>query len=175
MRSPRIKSFTLIEMVLAMLFAAIVVGMAYTSITILSRLYESYRLKRSTEADMQLINQAMTRDFSISSLIEISKNQIDLKDSSGAITLHYRIVENYLLRLAAVKTDSIKMDKLAFRGSFEGSEVQQGVIDQIVLSFKNDELPTTIRIRKDYSAVELFNYDDSLQQSSLNPAPLWKQ
>jgi type II secretory pathway component PulJ len=175
MRSPRIKSFTLIEMVFAMLFAAIVVGMAYTSITIFSRLYENYRLKRSGQADQELINQAIIRDFNRSSLIEIANKQIDLKDSSGAFTLQYRIEKNYLLRFAALKTDSIKMENLAFKGSFQGHEVKAGIIDQIVLNFNSDELPIIISARKNYSAVELFRYEDSLEKSSLISPALWKQ
>jgi hypothetical protein len=175
MKSFRIRSFTLIEMVLAMLFSAIVVGMAYTSITIFSRLYENYRLKRSGQADQELINQAMTRDFNRSSLIEIEEEQINLKDSVGAITLHYRIEENYFLRLAALKTDSIKMENLAFKGFFRGLEVNQGIIDQIVLNFNSDEFPIIISVRKNYSAVELFRYEDSLGKSSLILPALWKQ
>jgi len=172
MKSQRIKSFTLIEMVLAMLFAAIVVGMAYTSITIFSRLYERYRLSRSADADLQLINQAITRDFYSSPLIELVDKQIILKDSSGLVYIYYSVGENYLFRTAALKTDSIKMDKLAFTCSFEGHLTEKGIIDQVVLGFNNDELPTIFSIRKQYSAAELFGYEESLKQ--LSSAPIWK-
>lgn len=174
MKAARIKSFTLIEMVLAMLFSAIVAGMAYTSITIFTRLYENYRLKRSAGADLQLMKQAISRDFSHSSLVEIDGSHFYLKDSMGAAGLYYTLNENYLVRKAPLKSDSIKFDDLAFRGFFEGLSVDKGIVDHIVLHFKSEQSPATISAWKEYSKEELFNWEDSLQNATLNAEPLWK-
>lgn len=102
-RAKRIKSFTLIEMVLAMLFSAIIVGMAYSAITIFSRLYDNYNLKRSAHADLQLIKQAMTRDFNRSRMIALTGNQITMKNRPGAIEINYAIEEGYLVEVTSLK------------------------------------------------------------------------
>jgi Tfp pilus assembly protein PilE len=171
-RAKGIKSFTLIEMVLAMLFSAIIVGMAYSAITIFSRLYDKYNIKRSAHADLQLIKQAMARDFNRSGMIALTGNQITMKNRPGAIEINYAIEEGYLIRSEQFKADSIKMDKLVFRCFFEGRAVESGIFDHLVLDFTSDLLPTNISVTKDYSSEELFEYDDSVRQ--LNSKLSWK-
>jgi Tfp pilus assembly protein PilE len=171
-RANRIKSFTLIEMVLAMLFSAIIVGMAYSAITIFSRLYDNYNLKRSAHADLQLIKQAMARDFNRSPMITLTGNQITMKNRPEAIDVNYAVEDGYLVRRNQFKADSIKMDKLVFRCFFEGRAVGSGIFDHVVLDFTSDLLPTNISVTKDYSSEELFEYDDSVRQ--LNSRLSWK-
>lgn len=171
MRTSRIRSFTLIEMVLAMLFSAIVVGIGYTSITIFSKLYENYRLKRSTQSDLQIVEQALTRDLSRSLVVECEMNKIYLRDSANAFTLHYIVDENYLIRIAKLKTDSIRMENLSFKCFFEGHAVEKGILDQVILNFESENFPTMISSRKEYSAEELFNYDDSVKRLNKISAP----
>jgi Tfp pilus assembly protein PilE len=173
-RANKIRSFTLIEMVLAMLFSAIIVGMAYSAITIFSRLYDNYYFKRSAQADLQLISQAMARDFSQSALIQLDGNKITLRDLSGTSVLNYAVEEDYLIRNAEFKSDSIRMDKLGLRCFYEGRAIESGILDHLVLDFTSDLLPASISITKDYSAEELFVYDDSVRQLKLNSATLWK-
>ena len=168
----RIKSFTLIEMVLAMLFSAIIVAMAYSAMTIFSRLYDNYSFKRSAQTDLQLIKQAMARDFNQSQTVALNGNRITVKNRPGAIDINYAIEEGYLFRTDQFKADSIKMDKLVFRCFFEGRAVESGIFDHIVLDFTSDLLPGSISITKDYSSEELFEYEDSVRQ--LNSRLSWK-
>ncbi|WP_448633253.1 PulJ/GspJ family protein [Pedobacter panaciterrae] len=89
MKKRRIKAFTLIEMVLAMMLAAIVMSMAYTVFTIFSRLYSDYRIKNLDHANLQLIRLALGRDMECASLAEVDENGLHLKDSLGREEVSY--------------------------------------------------------------------------------------
>jgi len=132
-------------------------------------MYDNYSLKRSANVDIQLIKQAMARDFNRSRIAALNGNQITLKNRPGALAVNYVIEEGYLIRRDQFEADSIKMDNLAFRCFFEGHAIENGIFDRVVLNFKRDLLPASISIMKDYSSEELFEYDYSVRQLNSRP------
>ncbi|NQX52075.1 type II secretion system protein [Pedobacter panaciterrae] len=160
MKKRRIKAFTLIEMVLAMMLAAIVMSMAYTVFTIFSRLYSDYRIKNLDHANLQLIRLALGRDMECASLAEVDENGLHLKDSLRREEVSYTPSGDYLLRRAGTVTDSLRMKDLKMYCSFEGSDVSEGITDYLVLKFIYHKKPMEISIHRNYSSAELLTYQD---------------
>ncbi|TCC99768.1 PulJ/GspJ family protein [Pedobacter psychroterrae] len=162
MKQGRIKSFTLFEIVLAMMLAGIVVGMAYTAFTLFSKIYRDYHAKTISHADVQLLRKLFDEDLGSASVVSSSGDQIrfnGLSDSSGS---RYLVYPDFLIRQKDNLPDTFKMKNLALITFFEGREVSNSIVDQMVFRFEFEGSPILISVTKSYSAEDLFNYTDTL-------------
>lgn len=162
MKQGRIKSFTLFEIVLAMMLAGIVVGMAYTAFTLFSKIYRDYHYKTTANADVQSLKKMFNSDLSGASLVSFSGSQIRFDPSSDSLGLLYRVNLDYLIRQKDNLQDTFKLKNLVLDTSFEGRKVSNGTVDQLVFRFEFQGSPITISVRKEYTSEDLFNYTDTL-------------
>ncbi|HKG08724.1 MAG TPA: type II secretion system protein [Pedobacter sp.] len=162
MKKGRIKAFTLIELVLAMMLAAIVIGMAYSAFTIFSRLYGSYHGKNLAHADVRTFKQVVHRDVKNAVRIEQQNSGIVFKDSLSMEQLAYSFGPDHLIRIKNAVPDTFKLKHLTVHTAFEGVAVSDGIIDRLTFRFDYDAAPMVVTAFKKYTATELFNYQDSL-------------
>jgi hypothetical protein len=162
MKRGRIKSFTLIEMVLAMMLAAIVIGMAYTAFTLFSRLYGGYSQKNLAHADTRLFKQTLDKDIEKATLVSIEEGRLNFQDAAGLVSLSYVPGPDYLIRIHNALPDTFKLKGLTMQVSFENQEASQAIVDHVVFRFLHDKVPTSVSFVKTYTSSELFNYQDSL-------------
>ena len=162
MEKGRIKAFTLIELVLAMMLAAIVMVMAYSAFTVFTRVYGSYRLKNLSHADVQLFRQVLQSDMEKAGMIELREGQLNFKDPLSPEALSYSFGTDYLVRVHHSVTDTFKMKRLILQPSFENSPVSEGIIDRLEFRFEYEGAQMTMSAAKAYTSADLFNYQDSL-------------
>ncbi|WP_276090978.1 prepilin-type N-terminal cleavage/methylation domain-containing protein [Pedobacter sp. JY14-1] len=152
----KIKAFTLMEVVLAMMLAAIVVGMAYTAFSLFGKLQGSYRQKNLRHADLQMVREVLQRDVERAGSVRLEGDRL-LMDS-----LIYQAGGDFLLRQVAGGTDTLKLRTLRIQGSFEEHPVADGLADRLVLSFMQDSVAVQLRIDKQYTSEELFRLKEEL-------------
>lgn len=151
----RINAFTLFELVLGMLLAAIVIGMAYYGSFIFMRIYEGYSKSSYSQSELSLFKKVVSKDVENAAEIDLLNDGLLLKDEYGGLMLSYEFSQDYAIR-KSMAVDTFKLADLFVRGSFEGEGQASGLTDVLVFSFSYADSPATFLIRKHYAAEDLF-------------------
>ncbi len=155
MNKGRLQAFTILEVTIAMLLAAITIGIAYTAYTLVGRSYREYDRKNGKVAEFVLVSKLLNKDISAARTMVRIGDGISLEDSM-AIT--YRFFPEYILRdQYSLETDTFFVANSELVSSFEGKETVDGEITdkagfKAVLEGK--EVPMVFL--KVYSAEEMF-------------------
>jgi prepilin-type N-terminal cleavage/methylation domain-containing protein len=156
-----IKGFTLMEISVAMLIAAMVIGIAYSASLIINRAYRSYNAKHERMAELLKLDELLRRDFDRSELI--------LKDTGG-IAVHYpghvvkyKFDTAFVLRVT-IRTDTFKVKTDSVHALFEGVEAgemnpdtERNRIDQLDLPLYLEKEKITYHYHKIYSSQDLIS------------------
>lgn len=162
MKKTAIKSFTLFEIVLAMMLSGIVIGMAYTAFTLFTKIYGSYYHNATSHSELMVFRKMARDDFMEKSVITLSDSLVIIGDFPDSSQIRYMLTRDLLVRHKNNAVDTFKLKNLTCNASFEGNEISKGIVDLVVLRFQYRGSPIVISLRKEYAAKELFNYSDSL-------------
>jgi prepilin-type N-terminal cleavage/methylation domain-containing protein len=113
----RIKAFTLMEVVISMIIAALVITIAYTAYQIIHRSYQAYQLKNTQMAVLLRLDERLKKDFSRSVLISQTTEGLAFTDSSG--TVRYTFSEGSVIR-QGILVDTFKVITQDISLQFEG-------------------------------------------------------
>jgi type II secretory pathway pseudopilin PulG len=136
MTNAKIKSFTLPELLVVMILTAIVVGMAFSVLRLVQKQIRIIETNFEKTSSLALFEQKLWQDFN-----EMNRIQFDAKNSSLLMesemdTVTYFFQKNYVLRNA----DTIKLRLVTDKLFFQGKEIQDGTVDALSISGK-EELP----------------------------------
>ncbi|MBB5440942.1 hypothetical protein HDC92_004646 [Pedobacter sp. AK017] len=151
----KVKAFTLFELVLSMLLATIVIGMAYYASSIFMRLQEGYSKTNLVQAELVQFKKVMAKDVERAASLELSEGELLLEDLKGGLLISYELGKDRVLR-KAILLDTFKLKDLKVQGSFEGQVQESGLADLLVFSFSHADEPALFQVKKQYSAEELF-------------------
>lgn len=124
MRATRVNGFTLMELTVAMLISAIVVGITYSVYLIVIKSYHGFEARNQRVSTLIHFDHVLKRDF--------DKADIVLKDSAGVAmvksgtTIKYAFYPEFILRESS-KTDTFKLNTENVTAYFENiplSELQ---------------------------------------------------
>lgn len=151
-----IKAYTLMEMTVAMLLAAISITICYSAYGIVSGYFISFQQKNKQAQDMLIFTHAMERDLQRCNRVLRLEDGIELQCDS--VNINYHFAGKYILRLLGeLKTDTIKLEHTPVLTFFEGSEVNTvDTIDRIDLSIVLAQKSIPLQFQKSYAAVNLF-------------------
>ncbi len=160
MNKYRVKAFTIFEMVITMMITAIVIGITYTSYSIVVKSYNSFNNKNNDMAVVIDLDHVLKRDFERAEIILKDTDGIALK--TGAQIIKYQFKPDFITRYG-VRIDTFKVQAVDVITAFENMPVnelqvtdEQNRIDEIgfTLLFKNEKIP--YHYNKQYSSVNLF-------------------
>jgi len=155
----RVPSFTIMEVTITMLVATILIGITYTSYSIVSKSYLSFTTKNTEMAGLETLDKLLKRDFDRAELIKKDTSGI-LLESPGHI-VKYELMPDFVVRTSS-RLDTFKIKTMEFTTLFEGlpvSEVspseEQNRLDQldITLLFQTEKIP--YHYHKQYSSANL--------------------
>lgn len=151
-----IKAYTLMEMTVAMLLAAISITICYSAYGIVSGYFLGFQQKNKQAQDLLMFTHAMESDLQRCKLVLRLDDGVELKCDS--VNVNYLFASKYILRvLGELKTDTIRLEHTPVLTFFEGSEVNDSdTIDRIDLSIVLAQKPIPLQFRKSYSSVNLF-------------------
>jgi len=161
----RLNAFTIMEVTIAMLVAAIVIGITYTAYTIVSKSFIDFKAKNEDIALLARIDQVMKRDFDRAVMIEADNTGIEMINNTQ-LPVHYEITPMYILR-KTIATDTFKVQSLDIKVFFEKQEKntmaesgnltseEANRIDELyfTVNYKNDLIP--FHFNKKYSSANL--------------------
>lgn len=151
-----IKAYTLMEMTVAMLLAAISITICYSAYGIVSGYFISFQQKNKQAQDVLMFTHAMERDLQRCTLVLRLEDGVELQCDS--VSVNYLFEGKYILRVfGELKTDTIRLEHKPMLTFFEGSEVNDSdTIDRIDLSLVLAQKAIPLQFRKSYSSVNLF-------------------
>jgi type II secretory pathway component PulJ len=155
MRRHKLAAFTLMEITVAMLVAAIALAITYTAYRLVSASYLGYVRKNGLINEYLAADKAIRREVMSAGLIRQGDGGFTIVTPQD--TLHYRNENGLLLRSTRNRTDTLKLDLQDIRLTFEGAEIQPGdIADRIELRTVLEKVPVTTVYTKNYSAADLY-------------------
>jgi prepilin-type N-terminal cleavage/methylation domain-containing protein len=160
MNGHRIKAFTILEVSITMLIAAILIGITYTAFTIINKSYSSFNTKNKDMAELELLDELLRKDFDRAELIQKDQNGIIFKKADLTL-IKYEFNPAYIIRISG-RIDTFKFKTEGFATLFEGQPLnepgaseEENRLDEldINLLFGNEKIP--YHYFKQYSSVNL--------------------
>jgi Tfp pilus assembly protein PilE len=159
MYKQKIRAFTIMEVTVTMLVTAILIGITYTSYSIIVKSYGGFNTKNDEMAALVSLDHVLKRDFERSEGVYKTQDGIVLKKENSVIG--YVFAPGYVIRNAA-RADTFKVQVQDMVTSFENAplnEVQEteelNRTDELAftLTYKNEQIPYLYH--KLYSSVNL--------------------
>ncbi|WP_423147020.1 PulJ/GspJ family protein [Rubrolithibacter danxiaensis] len=157
MKINKIKAYTILELTIAMLISAIVIGIAFSSYTILNKLYHVFNSKNKSITEFSLTNKILRKDFLQAKRIMKTESGIQTIDDKGIVS--YRFLKDYILRNQYdIRTDTLRLLNEYVVCSFENREASIGdIVDRLNFSTKIDNQVIMLDFIKEYSSEDLIN------------------
>ncbi|MBE9585983.1 hypothetical protein IM792_16130 [Mucilaginibacter sp. JRF] len=162
MKHIKLLAYTILEMVIAMLITAIVIGMAWSVFSIVMRAFGAFEKKHEHTEELVRLNTLLNRDF--------HKADIILRDSGGirlltdSATVRYELDSSFVLRHSRIiDTFNITLTEPIY--TLEGQAISEKTdgddedkrIDHFGLTLHADGRSILYFYDKPYSSQDLFN------------------
>ncbi|HAL80964.1 MAG TPA: hypothetical protein DCO83_01020 [Mucilaginibacter sp.] len=159
MKNQKVKAFTIMEVTITMLITGLIIGITYTSYSIVIKSYHSFTIKNDNMAVLVGLDHVLKRDFDRADSI--------LKDSAGItikkndVSIKYIFMPDFIVR-NSVRNDTFKVQTQDVITTFENitniemqATAEQNRIDGLdfTLMFQNEKIPC--HYRKLYSSENL--------------------
>lgn len=153
----RLPAFTLMEMVVAMLLTAIVIGLTYTIFIIVAQSNRNFDRKSEALAEVRQLDALLQRDFGRAARIDCMDSTLVIQLQTAVVT--YRFFSGFALR-KSVATDTFRYRLLEQNAAFRGRPVgENGITDDFFLRIAIDEQQIPFHYHKTYSSEELIDSD----------------
>ena len=159
MNKHRVKAFTIMEVTITMVIASILMGITYTTYSIISKSYLSFNTKNNDMAALEQLDKLLRRDFEQAEIIQKETGGIVIKNTDHTVT--YEFNPDFIVRTTGI-VDTFKVKTEEITTSFEGQPVneagsseEQNRLDElgINLLYQNEKIP--YYYHKQYSSVNL--------------------
>lgn len=152
----KIAAFTLMEVTIAMLIAAIAIGITYTAYHIISGTYQNYTKKQESLSAYTAADKLLKTDFMLSKAIVKTTEGLQLEFESGQVIYNFKdgkIVRDQF----GLRTDTFDLAVTDVQFQFEKEEaIEADTVDQLSFQSKleGENIPQ-VYIKR-YSAQQLF-------------------
>lgn len=158
----RVKAYTIMELTVGMLIAALVITMAYTVFNIVALSFSEFTKKHDHLASLLRLDELLRRDMRISN--DLRGNGNDLYMFVDTSIVHYSFVPKQVIR-HALRTDTFDVNtdhvEMRFEKQLLQSEYSNGDslnrIDELSFMINDSKQTVPYHYHKIYSAVNLIN------------------
>ncbi|RZJ79489.1 MAG: hypothetical protein EOO47_10630, partial [Flavobacterium sp.] len=128
MQPAKLKSFTLAELLVVMIITVIVVGIAFSVLSLVQKQISTIEKNFRKTTELSLLEQQLWQDFNTSRNFTYFDNKMLL--TSDIDTIFYSFNSDYSLR----QNDTIPVKIIVKKVFYKGVEVKSGQIDAISIS-----------------------------------------
>ncbi len=159
MNKGRLSAFTILEVTIAMLLAAITIGIAYTAYTVVGRSYSEYDRRNKKTAEFVLLNKLLKKDIVESEKALQLGEGISLESAQG--TIQYAFSPDFITRNQhELQTDTFYVKNNSLLMTFEDKPTEEGKLtDKVSFIADLEGRSITLIFSKQYSSEELFKQD----------------
>ncbi|QQT24848.1 type II secretion system protein [Sphingobacterium spiritivorum] len=160
MNKDKLKAFTLIEITIAMLIAAVVIGLCYYTFQLFMNLSHEQQQKKNEQFQAELLQHLLVRDFDHARAIYLEDERLTIQDSSGEIK--YTLSANHILRNQYdLRTDTFQMKVLEHKAEFEGPKLPDpNLINRLSLQLQQEKQTWSQSLSKNYTAQQLMRIEN---------------
>jgi Tfp pilus assembly protein PilE len=159
MTNHRVKAFTIMEVTITMLIAAILIGITYTAYSIIVKSYISFSKKNEDMAVLVRLDELLKKDFAHSEIILKDNNGISFNSDDHVVK--YQFNPDFIVR-TTTRADTFKVKTGVINTTFENQAVnevsatdEQNRLDDLdlILLFQDEKIP--YHYHKQYSSANL--------------------
>src|ERR1035437_4240342 len=161
----KLKAFTLLELLIAMVISSIVVAFGYSVYSLMYKQYLSYKKTKTEIVKTMQFNTVLTNDFYNSEEITFSENTIVIFKKNNEPLL-YTFNDNFILRKTNEITDTFKIATTNIQGKFvfKNESFQSTLIDEFSFDSQLSGDVQHFLFAKNYSAATLLNKEVKFQK-----------
>lgn len=160
----RLKAVTVIELAIALLISAIVIGVAYNSMDVFERLYHRFQANNDKNYQLVVFNKIIKSDLDKADVIYKNGSGILLKKKEVDWII-YEWYPDYILRNKIHSdSDTFYLQSLLSKVSFNNLEqhIDNQVIDQIEIEITKEKETLNAIFTKKYGADIYINYAENI-------------
>lgn len=165
MKTPgKLKAFTILEVTVAMIIAAVCIGIAYSAYSIMKQSYLQYDSKNKKIAEIVLLEKLLKKDFSEAN--RIIRTETGFAVNSDKQDVSYRINELSILRTQnSVRTDTFNVAVKDLAMLFTGSPSRVGEpVDKLEVKAVFEDQPFEVVFSKTYSSADLIAFENEKEE-----------
>lgn len=151
----KVKSFTLSELLVAMIITVIVVGLAFTVLNLVKKQITIIQKNYNRTTELAFFKQRIWLDFNTNSEIVFNSNSQQLLLKSAVDSVSYSFYDEYVLRNNDTLKTKLKIENLYF----QGNQTQDGTIDAISFLENKDAGDSHFFVFKKNDATLFMNQD----------------
>jgi Tfp pilus assembly protein PilE len=158
MKTQRIEAYTLMEVAIAMLLAAVCISICYTAYGMVGDYFQAFQKRNAAAEEVLTLRRTMEKDILKGRYLIRSTDGIDIVGDSLGIS--YQFAEKAVLRkVKDLRTDSFHVAPVQTHFLFEGREaLELDTVDQVNFMLQVAKQPTIpIALTKLYSAHDLLH------------------
>ncbi|QKJ31050.1 prepilin-type N-terminal cleavage/methylation domain-containing protein [Mucilaginibacter mali] len=156
----RAAAFTLVEMAIALLISALVIGMTYSAYTIVLHAYSIYKTKNDRLFMLTRLDELLKKDFDRSQHVFFADNAVICDYGAEQAVYHFR--DSMVVRVKGI-ADSFKLSHTPVIALFEkqeagfASNAPSNLVDDLSFSVKSEKDTVVYHYHKTYSSFNLIN------------------
>ena len=155
----KVRAFTIMEVTITMLISAVLIGIAYTSYSIIIKSYNSFNNKNSTLAVLYNLDHLLRRDFDRATIISKDQSAIAIRQDTVLIT--YEFYPDFVTR-KSTRIDTCKVQTGGLMANFENAPVmglagsgELERIDELLFNVQSEKEKILYHYTKIYSSENL--------------------
>ena len=156
MQPGKVRSFTLSELLVVMVITVIVVGIAFSVLTLVQRQIRGIEKNFSKTTELGLLEQQLWQDFNLHNRIYYSGTQLVMV--SDIDTVNYAFTPDFTMR----DSDTIPLRLTVVKSYYLGKEVRLGNVDAISVSADLEIPDYSIFVSSQHDAAHFMNQQDGL-------------
>ena len=149
----KIPAFTLSEMVVVLILTSIVVGLAFSVLTLVQKHMQTIQNNFSLNTEINKLEQSLWLDFNRYNKIVFDNREDKLVFSTAIDSIVYKINENYIVR--DIDTFNIQFSRKTL--FFDGNTTTKGTIDAIKLETSKPFQSQHLFVFKQNDATQFMN------------------
>ncbi len=155
----KLKAFTIIELVVAMLLTSIVVSIAYVCLDLLGSSYKQFSETQKQVDELVLLQKQLAKDFNSCNKAIFYREGLECTYDNEKI--YYKIYDDEIIRKSYGREDRWSITLIAWEGAFchVPLEVDYMPVDEIYFRASKDEREVACYTTKKYSAEELMDFE----------------
>lgn len=153
MTNSKIQAFTLSEMVVVLILTSIVVGLAFSVLTLVQKHMAGIQQNFANNTELNKLEQSLWLDFNRYSRIKYNPMEEKITFANDIDSITYRFHDTYITKT----TDTFHIQLQQRTLYFEGSTIGTGALDAIKLETNKTLQNQTLFIYRDNDATPFLN------------------
>jgi prepilin-type N-terminal cleavage/methylation domain-containing protein len=149
-RPPRLSAFTLLELLVALVVTALLVGMGYAALRLVQGQQRAITRRTALLGQLSTWQALLATDFAAGTAVEATADEVRCFRRTGLVV--YRWQDSTLLRTQGELTDTFPSPVREYAYFWQGLPRQQGLLDELTLTTVTAQDTFYLQARAQYAA-----------------------